>query len=252
MKENSAKLLLLLHPGQAKPVSLPYQAVPLLLPELTPGGRRSLIHHLEAKGLLLKEKVLGQTRLSLSSQGRRELSRSFPALSQKWDTWTGSFEILVFLKPPKGDPQFRYLRKLLVAEWAMPINRGVYAAAGTFSERVLNECESLYAKSVLIFSVKEWKLGAERELLLPEYGISDVVEGYSGISREINELLEICKSNVRPLHQQILSFTMVFDRFWEIIADDAGFARFYYPQSPSAQIIINELQQLAECILQKE
>lgn len=249
MKASSQKTLLLLYPTTPQPVALPTTVINLLLPELTPGGRRSLLHHLQAQKYLYREEVVNTTYLSLTNKAIKGLEALFPALQPKWDTWNGELQILVFLRAPQGDPQFRYLRNLLISEGAISISRGVYAAAGEFSARVLSECQNTYAGSVVVCSVAEWIEGSPRELLLQEFAVGDFAGAYSGISREISVLLEKCKSNVRLVDRDILAFDMVFSRFWEIIADDAGFGSFYYPQASNAKIVLRDLQELAAAFL---
>ncbi len=152
------------------------------------------------------------------------------------------------MSAPKNDPQFRYLRNLLLEERAVFLSRGVYAVPGKLSEKVLEIVESLYHHSVAIFAISEWKFGNEQEIVIEQLGLTDIIEAYSGISREIRELLENCEKNVRLTDQQKLRFMPVFDRFWENVTADTGFARFYVSNAPTAAEVLSQLQKLLLCL----
>lgn len=186
--------------------------------------------------------------ISLTSSGARECNRLFPSLSAHWDTWEGRWEVMVFLEAPKSDPNFRFLRNLLLEEKALAISRGVYAAPAAFSPKVVETLEKLYSNSVAVFETGNWKFGIEKQLVIDQLSLIDVIEGYSGIGREIRELLQICNKNVRLTDQQKQQFKPVFDRFWEIIIIDTGIARFYYPTAPNALELLSELQNLLTCL----
>ncbi len=238
----------MLYPAHHKNFSLNYQQIELLLNDLSPGGRRSLLHHLEKEGYILRENLLGQSWITITGQGKRQCKRLFPAFSDHWQAWQGEWELLVFLSAPKNDPQFRYLRNLLLEERAVFLSRGVYAVPGKLSEKVLAVVESLYQRAVAVFAISEWKFGSEQEIVIEQLGLTDIIEAYSGISREIRELLENCDKNVRLTNQQKLLFIPVFDRFWENVTMDTGFARYYVPNAPTAADMLSQLQKLLFCM----
>lgn len=229
MKKNTQKILIALY-SSTEPLRkrLKVETLNLVTPDLTDGGRRSLLHVLKKNGLIHSERVLGSTSISISEYGANQLEAQFPALSSKWDQWQGNWDCLVFTQAPKGDKQFRYLRSLLVEEGSVAVSRGVYIAPFAFSQRVLNECKEMYRNSVLIFSVGEWKLAPIRTLIVEKYGLLDLVETYSGISKEVTRLLISIDTNNRLTDKDKTDINLVYDRLRDALSEDLGFCQYYF------------------------
>ena len=245
MKQNTQKLLTWLYtPPQARPFLATSGEIKFLLPAMTAGGRRSLIHYLTQKHWLRTERIQGQTYLSLTSHGRDALLAQFPALNPVWEEWNGVWSILIFMTAPSGDPHFRYLRQLLLDHHAFSFSRGAYLYPGFFPASVQAVCKQMYVGAVTIMNVKEWTFGDERSLVNAQYSLTDLAAVYSGISSEINRLLDI-RNNQKGLTSTTQSkIFSVFDRFFHILGQDPGLVPHYYPQTKSAAEILSQLQAL--------
>lgn len=213
----------------------------VVIPNLTEGGKRSLLHVLKKNGLINSERVLGTTSIGITQHGIKALEDQFPALSSKWDAWTDNWDCLVFTQAPKSDKQFRYLRTLLVSEGAVSISRGVYASPFSFSERVTQECSDMYRDSILMFSVGSWKIASLRSLVIERYGLLDVVESYSGISNDVSRLLTSVDTNNRLLDRHKIEINLVYDRLVDVLQEDPGFCQHYFKESPKIKEILSKL-----------
>ncbi len=213
----------------------------IVLSDLTEGGKRSLLHVLKRSGLINSERVLGTTSIGITQHGIKALEDQFPALSSKWDEWQGSWDCLVFVKAPKSDKQFRYLRALLVAEGAVSISRGVYASPFSFSEKVTQECEQMYRDSILMFSVGKWKIASLRSLIIDKYGLLDAVESYSGISDDVSRLLTTLHTDKRFTDRHKIDLNLVYDRLIDILMEDPGFCGHYFDEVPNVKEILSKL-----------
>lgn len=70
MKSNTQRLLTWLYlPESEQRQSITYEELELLLPDMTGGGRRSLIHYLVQKLLIRTERTGDRTHISLTSHG---------------------------------------------------------------------------------------------------------------------------------------------------------------------------------------
>ena len=124
LKPNTAKLLIFLSSGQW--TRSDKEVLSLLLPDLSPAGRRSLISYCVRQKWIMSELIKNQRHLCLTEYGQRELELHFSLFSKKSDGWNGDWFLIVFLTPPKLDPQFRYLRNFLLEKNAANISRGNY------------------------------------------------------------------------------------------------------------------------------
>lgn len=249
MKKNTQKLLLALFSIQdSVDTFLPISVISKLLPQLSEGGKRSLLHTLKKNRYIIQTKVSDKTLVSLTNFGREALTRRFPALQDHWDTWTGEFDCLVFTQSPATDKQFRYLRNLLIEDKAVAINRGVYIAPFSFSERILAECKQTYYNSVILFSIKEWKIAVERSVIFEKYSLTDIIETLSGVSSDITRMISIFEIHKRLTEGQKKEISLVYDRLAEILTDDPGFCHFYFPSLPRTNAILNKLGKLLLCL----
>lgn len=235
MKKNTQMVLLSLYydVNSSTIHRVPVERLQWLTPELTDGGFRSLLHVLRKQKLITVQKALGVSRASITHYGAKQLEAEFPALNSRWDSWDGSWDCMVFLSAPSFDKQFRYLRNLVVSEKAFPLSRGVYLAAHSFSQRVVSECVESYFGNVTIFSVGSWKVATEAEIIISHYGLQDVAEASSGISKEVSSLIEAVDTKKRLLEKQKESIYLVYDRVNEILLEDPGFCTFYFSDAPS-------------------
>lgn len=224
--------------------TIDYNQLKLLLPNLTPGGRRSLVHYLKQKHLLRSERLGVESQLSLTPHGRDAIEKLFPALSARRMRWQGEWSVLIFINGPKGDPNFRYLRQLLLEHHALSLRRGVYLCPGEFPSQIMNELKQLYVGAVQVLTIDQWRFGDEQSLVEQHYKLSDVIEISSGISKEIEELLKRKKEQkglTNKTKQQIFS---VFDRLFDLLCQDPGLTHYYYPENDSSYQLLQKLQQL--------
>lgn len=242
MKANTQRLLTWLYfTDEAVPVTASYQQIEQVLPAMSAGGRRSLIHYLTKKLLIRTERIAGQSLISLTSHGQSALEAYFPALDRQRQQWQGEWSVVIFKSGPKGDPHFRYLRQLLLDNHAFNVSRGVYLYPGTLPPQVIDDCQKIYIGAVLILSSQKWIFGDEQTTVNDNYSLLDLVEVYSGISTEINQLLTM-KSNQKGLiEKSTQKIYSVFDRFFNILANDPGFLHHYYPHVPTAPQLLQQL-----------
>jgi DNA-binding transcriptional regulator PaaX len=245
MKANSLKLLLWLYSDNLQePFVSDYNQLGVVLPELTAAGLRSLTRNLVTQQLVRTETVLQRTTIRITAYGVAELHQQFPALRQVVSPWQGNWSCLVFLKAPKTDQGFRYLRTVLLGEHALQLHRGVYLFPGSVPERVERMCRELYVGAVTVFTIGQWLFGDERSTVVDSFSLSDVVESYSGISKDINQLLSVKntqKGSYQTLKNQISS---VFDRLFICLTQDTGLAQYYFTQTVKPHQLLHSLHNL--------
>lgn len=245
MRSNAQKILLTLFPvSDSERVLLTSSQVQLLVPDLTEGGYRSLLLFLQRKHWLLKENAGQSSYLSLTDTGKRALIAKFPALSPEWDKWQGNWQQMVFLQAPKGDRQFRYLREQLKNELALPLSRGVYVKAGSFSEKLMQECQDRYDRSLLVFSVGQMQLGELRPIISSYYDLTSLAAVYSSISKSTASLLNILEIEKELNDKQKIQLSSVIDRLIDCLTEDPGFIRFYFPGLAGVRQILPQLQKI--------
>ena len=245
MKNNAQKILLLLFSLPAQPpVLLTKNQLMAAVPDMTAGGFRSLLRFLEQKGWLSKESISQQQLISLTAQGKEALIARFPALNSRWLTWKGEWQALVFLSAPKTDPQFRYLRQLVLTHHCLQLSRGVYLAAGGFDQAVLVACDSLYQHSVVIFSVANWDFGFDRPIISKYYDLASIASIYSSISSSIDQMLANFNENKLRTNQPKVSIATTIDRLCQVLKEDPGFTGYYFPGLLDLPVLLGKLRQL--------
>lgn len=245
MKKNAVAVTLLLFPvSQSQDVFLTTSKAIELLPGMTKGGVRSVLHYLDKNGILSAEKVGSETRYYLTSLGESQLIEQFPALNPAWDTYSGEWTCLVFQEAPKSDQQFRYLRTQVLKERALQLSRGVYCVPGNFSEDFLYLTRKMYSGSVVLLAVSSWLQGFERSTVTRNLGLNDLVTTYSGISKDIEQLLVEVGESDTLTDQQKQAFISVYDRFRDSVYEDSGIVSYYYPNVRTARDLLAQLQSL--------
>ncbi|MEN8253482.1 MAG: hypothetical protein ABFQ62_03860 [Patescibacteria group bacterium] len=244
MKESSLKTLLVLYTTTEKPLWLDYFQLQFVLQELSYAGLRSLISQMKKRNLLHTELLMKKTRICITDIGKRKLEAEFPAFSPRLGSWKGELSCVVFLTAPKTDKQFRYLRNVLVSIGCLQISRGIYAYPGKLPEMLINECKNSYQKSVIAFTINKYIFGDLQGLIMGQFSISELVQSYSGIGKEIDRLLNLNKPLASFNDQQKKHFYSVFDRFFKNLQSDMGLINYYFPQVSSAQQLLAHLQQI--------
>lgn len=244
MRENTQKLLIWLFPlTEEEELAITYDELSWLLPELTPGGRRSLIHHLAEKRLVRTDVSSGQTLISSTTHGVEAVRREFPVFRQQ-DGVDSGWSMLVFIQAPKSDPHFRYLRNLLLDNQAIALRRGVYLYPGELPSKILDVCRELYVGAVNVFQIDKWVFGDEKMMLDEQTMLSDMSQIYSGISKEINQLLIDLKDKKRLTRKEREHIFSVFARLYENLQRDFGLLPTYQPQSPGGAELLSRLRSL--------
>jgi DNA-binding transcriptional regulator PaaX len=247
MKTNTKKLLTWLYSTAEQTAYVTdYSQLELILPDMTEGGRRSLVHYLSQKHLIRSERLGEKTSISLTSHGMDALTVQFPVFSPALQQWDGKWSALVFLNGPKGDLHFRYLRQLLLDQHAFCLTRGMYLYPGEFPSQITNVCKDMYVGAVMMIKIEEWRFGDERELINQHYMLSDLVEIFSGISSEINQLLRVKKEQKRLTKKSRSLIFSVFDRLFNVLSQDPGFIHHYYPDVPSVRDLLAQLHSIME------
>jgi len=246
MKETTRKILLALYPiGEDSPF-LTRQQLERLLPQLSPAGFNSLLFLLEKKKYILKEKVDSELFYRLSSYGVSELETQIPALSTARREWHGQWSLIFFLKAPKGDQNFRYLRTFLLSHGCFSFKRGVFLYPGQPGELIMQELRSSYRQSVVVLSSQQWLFGDERMIIGQKIGLPDSLAVYSGISKELVGLIAIINSKKEFTEQSKSDFNSIFDRLVAVLSEDCGLINHYYPQVEGPLSLVKSLQKLAK------
>jgi DNA-binding transcriptional regulator PaaX len=243
MKQSTKVLLSWLYtPDERAPRVLLQSEFEWLLPEMTSAGRRSFLHYLNAQRLIHREPSELGWRYAITQFGSKALKAEFPALSEEWQTWQGEWSGLVFKHSPPSDPQFRYLRTVLIEAGAQALARGVFIFPGQFPSRVLELCESLYIDSIVIFAFSQWLFGDERSTITELFNLQDLISLYSGISKESSNLLSVFNSEKGSKDQSKRRFKDLFYRFLTVLEQTPGLFHHYYPHSPSPPGLLKQLQ----------
>ncbi len=248
MKKNTETILQALYPAKNSAWGLPVSVIGDFLPHLTDGGKRSILHLLKQDGSITVTQVGQSSYAYCTDRGRQRVEQRFPALSARWDTWDGLWGCCVFVRALSFDQQFRYLRQLALKEGLFAVSRGVYFAPFPFSPVLMQELADRYAAATAVFTIAEWQFEREQSFVLRELGISDVLTAYSSISTEIEQLLAQLRGITTASDRQKTHIRTVFNRFWEALGQDPGFASYYDPLHRSPGSLLARLQLLTQLL----
>ncbi len=245
IKLQSQKVLLTLFPGENQSNQvIQLEQARGFFPQLTANRFHSLITHLSTKGLIRHERVGKTSQLYLSETGKKTLHALFPALDPSRRNWNGNWSCLVFQEAPKGDRAFRYLRRKLVELGALQLTRGVYLYPNKFPEVFLEQCSKLYAGAVLIVSIGSVQFGELRPIVLEKGNLSTIIDLYSGISSEIDQLLAQIDDDSLLTDQQKELFTSLFDRYTAILREDIGLGTYFFPDETWGEETLQSLRSI--------
>lgn len=243
MKSRTQKLLLALYPStDTERFQLPVSVL-RELSELTPGGFRSVLHHLEKTEQIMVLR-LEDTLVELQPAAKTHLRDSFPALRSMHEDWDGTFTQVVFLEAPKADRQFRRLRGQLTSIGAHCLTRGVYLVAGTLPAGIQADLKVLYQGSVVVTTVDEWQFGSNPLLNELKSNSEQVYHLYSGISTRLFKLLSIQKSQKVLNTKKKEQLFSDYNQFWETIGLDQGYLPFFHTTSFTALEVLKQFQSI--------
>jgi len=185
MKQNTKRLLTWLYPVSESPRWVEQSTLEYIVPNLSKAGLKSLLYLLKGKQLIVGKKLGGRQLVSCTSHGMSALEEEIPVFSKERRQWSGKWSIIVFLKAPKGDNNFRYLRKSLVSVHTIGLTRGVFLYPGELPGHIYKLVNQLYRSSVVVFDSRSWEFGDEHLIIGSKTTVNDLIEVYSSISREI-------------------------------------------------------------------
>ncbi len=246
MKENSKKILLFLYPSAKESWWLSFSQLEQLLPELSVTGLHSSLFLLDKKDLLRIDKTKSEWRYSLSSHGQSYLEDLFPALTNINEEWRGEWSIMVFLSAPSTDKNFRYLRSFLTQNRAISLTRAVYLYPGLMTEKIKMELQKSYKNAVLVLKVKEWLFGDDFKIIGSKAGLTDLLELYSSISKELDRLISIKLNKKEFTQQEKNNFFSALNRFLGILENNIALLTFYFPEVEEPKKLLAKLQ---NCLL---
>jgi DNA-binding transcriptional regulator PaaX len=243
MKSTTRKLLFSLARFHKKePLLLTMEQCHGLLPDLSSSGLRSLLNLLKKQSYVSQERLSSQTTFRLTDIGLSALSLEMPVFSPLTTTWNGQWSALILQEAPRQDRQFRYLREFLLKKGALTLTRGVYLYPGEFPESVMAECRERYVQAVKVFSIGEWIHGDERLFITEKYALLDIAQSYSGISNEIDRVINTKRAYHDLNHQEKKHLFSLFDRLYQTAVEDRGFVNYYFPQVPRLEDLLSRLQ----------
>jgi len=235
MKYLSKKLLFYLYPVLGADVPcIVIKDLQYLLPDLSPAGRRSLIHWLKVQGYLDQVSKDEQQALFLTSAGRQQIELDLRLFSLD-EPWGGEWQVIVFRKGPNTDKHFHLLRAETLKSGGIPISRGVYAFARSLPLALWVRCQQQYRDNVSVLTTSRWQLCEIRDVVNEYFSFTDLTNGYSGISREIDVLLGTINANKVLNYQSKADIYSLYTRFFAIICEDTGLVKHYFPQTPKWQ-----------------
>lgn len=247
MKQNAKRILLWLSPktSDQQPYFSSYEQLSLAVPDLSASGTRSIIKRLADQNLVRVERLGSTVTLSLTEHGRDALTSHFPALSAARRSWKGEWSCLVFREAPHSDPQFRYLRSLCLQHGSFSLARAVYLFPGqVLPEPLLLSLRELYREAAYSFELARWQFGDERTVITAQYALVDIAEVYSGVSKEIDQLLSAFDAEKGLTDTQKITASSVFDRLATAIQADPGLVHYYFPQVNTPWSLLDQLRSL--------
>ena len=215
-----------------------------ILPHLRLSGFKSLLNVLKSQNLITSENTGYGHQFRITRPGATALKKALPALARGEEVWNGKWTALLFRQSPDADKEFRYLRHLLVSYQSLALNRGVYLYPDRFPEQVIKEVEQRYAGSVTMLLIEKWLTDDERQIALSQFGLSDLLLSYSGISKEIDRLISR-KKVISELNQgEKSTISSLFDRLYQNVLEDMGILRYYFPQVESGEQLLARFRTL--------
>lgn len=221
---------------------LPMAALPAIWPQMTAAGRRSQISFLVRRGWLTKKTLAGQNWLTGSTYSDQLVRQSLAAFNgfTRPERWL----LVVCLRSPEFDPQFKRLGAFLLGLSGCRISRGIYLVPDWYKHQIQDRIGLKYRSSVVIFDSGEWLVGDQSQLLSQWYAVADRVSIYSGISSEISSLLDDSQVSMSWSDQQKSHFVSVFDRWWELVSREDGLGPHLDSRVPNLVHLLSSLQQL--------
>jgi len=249
MKTNSLKLLLNVLPtgDHTQHVSLD-KLSSLVFPKMKSASFRSLLYLAKRNGWLDLQTVAGERVAVGYRQAREAISHQFPALSPEWVDWQGKWLCMVFREPPKTDRRFRYLRTWCRSHHCLPLSRGVYFAPDVYLAKYWSEIRPIYVNSVTLLETKEWQGDSLDRVAREEYSVAELSNEYSGVSNQIDRMLNLSHQQNKLDDGQIKQLPALFERLYMVLFQDLGVIRYYFPHLTAPMELVKQWQSLVEVV----
>jgi len=245
IKKSSQLALILLNNLQEEPVFYPFEQLNQVLGASGVTSLRSLWHLLEKNGLVvIDDSSKSNKRVSITKLGSEELTNMFPVFRNDWTSWNQQWVSIAFLEAPRGDKNFRYLRLFLVANGAVSFSRGMYIFPILMLPKIQFEIERAYKRSVLLFTIGELHSGQLEQLILEKYRIKEVRIAYSGVSKQIDQLLIKNRGKNILINREKNAISSIIESLYSVIQYDIGIINFYFPHSQAIKEILRQIQLL--------
>lgn len=245
MKENTKRTLVWLYKaGEVVPTFTKTQ-ISIAAPALTSAGLASLLYLLEKRQLVESYQLSGTTLYRLTHYGNRLVESQIPALSTDRHQWNGQWTVVVGIKAPKSDQNFRYLREQLVSMQLISLTRGVFLYPGEkLPTNLQHTIETLYPHAVAVLSATQWQWGDVMAIIGHKIDITSLVGSYSGISSEVNRLIATNKTKKEIDHQSKIEIVSLFDRLYANLQIDFGLGKHFFPQEKFGRELLADIQLL--------
>ncbi len=248
MKKSSLKVLISLGALGLHSAHLDENYLSVIVPELSINGQRSLIYHLKRSFLVEQFRpAKGIKSLRITTGGMRVLKAEFPALFPENGKRAG-WHCMVFVKPPKNDPAFRYLRSQVIADGGINLTRGVYLKQSPYSTKLMMMCDKLYAQAISIFLIDSWIFGFDSLYLEKMQGADTHFSLLSGVSSEITQLLsKISKDNIAQYQRKKL-IEGLLERYYAITLNYPYFTNNEFSQYISTSNVYLQVGELLKLL----
>lgn len=247
MKKTTRKLLLCLSSSTRDNSQIPSDAMAMICPELSYSGQISLIRLLQERGWILSlQHPDKRSTLSLTTLGRAALEREFPVLSTAKHDESKVWTAILFCQSSKQDPQFRNLRRTVLEAGAVSVSRGMYLFAGSLPPRVEEVVVKLYKQQVSVFVISQWLFGKDPGNLFSDSGLTQVISAYSGVSKELDELLNIYDSEKSLNNKRMKQISTLIDRTLAALLEDSPLVRRFFPDSITIHSLVPKIQHLLQ------
>lgn len=249
MKINTKKILLWLYPIKTQSAEnqaarlMDVAELKIILPDIKKTSLRSLLNLLIRNNYVRMLNLPNQKQLTITDTGMKAIEAQISALKSFYSPIT-QWWVINFLKPPKTDQSFRYLRRFLLNKKAITLTRGVYLFAQELDSEVEYLLGNLYQGSVIVFKTDTFLYTDMLQLIGKKINLSDTLSLLSGISKEIDQLLVKIDKQKRLTSHQKKQINSLFCRLFELVESSFGLVSNFYPQAKDALDYLKKLQKI--------
>lgn len=221
----------------------------ILVPELSSSGKRSLISYLKKNQYLLEYQINNTKFLSLSKKAYREISVEMPFILRT--EWQGEWMMMIFNKAPLFDKNFRNLHKQLIKIQARLLQRSVYLYPAPLPDLFLDNLRNDYQNNLFLFTIQQVDESFNENFYFDQKEIQDLLNIYSGISKELNDLLASIKLQNRGINSIKKVLVSCYERLTEYALKENGVIKYYFPTVQSSEELFKKWFECLEIIYQQ-